>query len=441
MLDPFDYDARARVEASRYDRIPAGIIDHDVNRSAIPTTLFHSDPDIETLLFPHLYPYGRGQYERGSLQENGRTSYSRATDLKRKLNHIYSQWRNDWYWPGWVYQEIEQSRIQEFRNRMIRGLNKRLIDNQLPQHQLLQRSMFGGQNIINEILTTTIPKGIRTGESYFQGKQYAVNTMLQALGLSTLFVTLTFNESWPEYIDILRRCGDGNNPSNNPWHAIHYFYERFQNLLDHFFRTKQTGFGKLKEFVFRFEFQLRGAIHVHCLLWTENSVDQLLATNYVRADIPDPNKEPLLHRLVTKWNIHTCRSHICGGPGSRGVCEKSFPATLSNTTHHISGHSRYTYKRTTEAERWVVPYNPQLLLLWEGHMNAQYVTSDGLASYLTKYVTKGEPISVLKAKGYSHIAAHIESRRMGAMEVMVMGLQYEIFRVSSATLYLPTGKR
>ena len=39
----------------------------------------------------------------------------------------------------------------------------------------------------------------------------------------------------------------------------------------------------------------------------------------------------------------------------------------------------------------VVPYHPETLMIWNAHMNAQYVTSKGFARYITKYIAKAEP--------------------------------------------------
>ena len=138
--------------------------------------------------------------------------------------------------------------------------------------------------------------------------------------------------------------------------------------------------------------RMRESLHSHCLLWTEKSIVDLLAYGFVRADIPDPEKEPELHSLVMRYQIHNCKDYICGGPGRYGKCSKGFPADVSGRTFHQPGNPRYTYART-EADVWVVPYNAQLLLIWEGHCNVQFVTSQGLASYITKYVTKNEPLS------------------------------------------------
>ncbi|KZW00082.1 hypothetical protein EXIGLDRAFT_564251, partial [Exidia glandulosa HHB12029] len=40
-------------------------------------------------------------------------------------------------------------------------------------------------------------------------------------------------------------------------------------------------------------------------------------------------------------------------------------------------------------DRWVVLYNPHLLLAWDGHVNTEYGASSLLPVYLYKYFFKG----------------------------------------------------
>jgi hypothetical protein len=64
---------------------------------------------------------------------------------------------------------------------------------------------------------------------------------------------------------------------------------------------------------------------------------------------------------LMKYQIHRCRTNICGGPGVNGKCSKGFnPCDVSDTTHHEPGKSRYTYARGLRGENdvWVSPYNP-----------------------------------------------------------------------------------
>jgi len=47
------------------------------------------------------------------------------------------------------------------------------------------------------------------------------------------------------------------------------------------------------------------------------SISELIDSNIIRADMPDPNLEPELYELVKKHQIHTCDSR-CGGPAPNG---------------------------------------------------------------------------------------------------------------------------
>lgn len=118
----------------------------------------------------------------------------------------------------------------------------------------------------------------------------------------------------------------------------------------------------------------------------------MIAENLIRADLPDPILEPELYQLVTAHQIHTCNPAKCGGPAPPGqMCKKNFPRPYSPITYYNANEFRYTYRCITERDRWVVPYHAPTLLIWNAHMNIQYVSSKNLGKYLTKYVVKAEP--------------------------------------------------
>jgi hypothetical protein len=91
-------------------------------------------------------------------------------------------------------------------------------------------------SIINEELTYTIPSFIRTGENYWLRKERQVSSMITGRQLPQLFITLTFNESWPEFKHILQRTTT-RLPSNHPWEGVQYFYKPIYWLKEKFWRT------------------------------------------------------------------------------------------------------------------------------------------------------------------------------------------------------------
>jgi hypothetical protein len=66
-------------------------------------TLLRTDPDVEVLCFAHLYPNGKGQFVQGERRENGRFTYTRHMDTKKKLNSYNRAFRDDYYWAAWAY--------------------------------------------------------------------------------------------------------------------------------------------------------------------------------------------------------------------------------------------------------------------------------------------------------------------------------------------------
>ena len=119
-------------------------------------------------------------------------------------------------------------------------------------------------------------------------------------------------------------------------------------------------------------------------------------------------------------------------------CRQGFPQPLSFATVHVAGDLRYIYRRTVEADRWVSPYVPSLLLLWGAHINVQYVTTGGIGACISKYVTKPEKKSQISVSDADRVMSHITGRRIGSMEVMVLLMGFLIFNKSSAVEYLPT---
>jgi Helitron helicase-like domain at N-terminus len=117
-------------------------------------------------------------------------------------------------------------------------------------------------------------------------------------GHADLFITMTANPSWKEITDELY---PGQTYSDRPDLVARVFQMKKQALLD--LIRKDGIFGNHVASVWTVEFQKRGLPHVHLIVFLENrhkfrSPEDF--ENIIRADIPDPEKEPRLHALVTK---------------------------------------------------------------------------------------------------------------------------------------------
>nr|GEU96586.1 ATP-dependent DNA helicase PIF1 [Tanacetum cinerariifolium] len=103
------------------------------------------------------------------------------------------------------------------------------------------------------------------------------------------------------------------------------------------------------------------------------------------AEIPDPNKHPELHQLVLKHMIHGPCGHLntqCSCmEGEPKKCHWNYPRQFQETTQQ--GDDLYPLHRrryngievnvqnNVLDNRWVVPYNPKLLMLFNCHINVE----------------------------------------------------------------------
>lgn len=225
------------------------------------------------------------------------------------------RFRLHWYWPHWSYLNLEKKR--NFQN-TCRLLNQKNVSRQFhpTRAELISQSVYTERPILNESKTTPIPSSLRTAAPF------------------------SAEDKWSHLNYILSTTDNHDTlPSNRPLHTYLFYHNKLNHL-------RNKGFA-----------------------YTESSIPNLINSNFIRADLPDPITEPHLHRLVSTYQIHRCCSNLCGGPGTdTHPCKKGFPQPLSNTTHLSTNSLRYTYRRLKEEDHWVVPYNPKTLFIWQGHL-------------------------------------------------------------------------
>lgn len=153
------------------------------------------------------------------------------------------------------------------------------------------------------------------------------------------------------------------------------------------------------------EFQKRGLPHAHILLWlhgedklkTARDIDRLIS-----AELPDPTIYPKLSDIVNNFMIHgPCGFGFPKSPcmGDDKKCTKYFPKSFHQfTSIDDDGYPKYRRRDTGLSvekkgvkldNRHVVPYNPQLLMRYQGHVNIEYCNKSNSIKYLFKYVNKG----------------------------------------------------
>ena len=261
VLPPYDLDTEIHNEDYHYSRLMAGFLT-DPNNKELPIPFY--DKNIEALLFPDLFPYGKGFYINDE-NTNRRFTDSLGNYAKSLLLCPDPRWRLSWYWPHYIYLTLEKLRNHQNR---IRILNQHNVSSshQLTTADFITNSIYTGRPIINETKTTTVPSYIRTGDSYFRQKEHHINTMVQGFGLPQIFYTMTMAENhWSHLHNILSKTDNKDTlPSNRPFHTYLHYHHRLSSMHQHLWKNPNlTDWGNWLHHFERDEFQNRGAIHTH----------------------------------------------------------------------------------------------------------------------------------------------------------------------------------
>eukprot|EP00045_Choanoeca_perplexa_P011874 m.127284 g.127284 ORF g.127284 m.127284 type:complete len:1439 (+) comp15799_c0_seq8:229-4545(+) len=251
-----------------------------------------------------------------------------------------------------------------------------------------------------------------------------------AYGRPTFMITMTANEQWPEVVagggtfDVLCRV----------------FEWKSKQLLSAI--VKEEVLGPVDYYQWVTEYQKRGNPHKHLLVRLRYPPTLLSDVDaFVRGDLPDPSSEPELYHAVSSYMIHNPCSATPDAACRRGradtKCRFHFPQPIQPQTNISELDGRCKYRRNAYQgrlkknsinidDRWVASYNPGLLLLFDGHVNVDYVTSDTAGKYIFKYVTKGCDLTHAMVHGRTdddQIEAYRTVRWYGAHNVMdrIMG--------------------
>ncbi|GBN30869.1 hypothetical protein AVEN_47680-1 [Araneus ventricosus] len=219
--------------------------------------------------------------------------------------------------------------------------------------------------------------------------------------------------------------------------------------------TVHGALGKSIAQVYTIEFQKRGLPHAHILIVlraadkfsTSEKIDK-----FVRVEIPSSIENLRLHEIVANCLIHgPCGIDLTGAPCMEaGQCRKMFPKDFRTaTTMNVSVYPLYrrcpndtTFVRRREMDnRFVVPYNPYLLLKYNAHINVEVSTSVRVVKYIYKYIYKGlDCANMVSSAGqvqYNEISNYIDARYVNAPEAMWRLIGSHMHDQSHAVMRLP----
>ena len=216
--------------------------------------------------------------------------------------------------------------------------------------------------------------------------------LVQKYSKPDIFLTVTRNPAWKE---IQANLKYHEKPQDRPDLLARVFRAKFE-LLKSEVLTKQI-FGEVATCVYVIEFQKRGFPHAHLLLILKPQFKPLnpeAYDNIVSAELPDSARHPHLFSLVVKYMIHgPCGSMNPKSPCMRNAnCKNHYPKAFCHQTTHADD-SYPSYRRRDDGKRvkvrrydldnrWIVPYSPYLLSLFDCHMNVEICSTIKLVKYL-----------------------------------------------------------
>ncbi|GKD14326.1 DNA helicase, partial [Tanacetum coccineum] len=130
------------------------------------------------------------------------------------------------------------------------------------------------------------------------------------LGNPQFFITFTCNVNWHE---IERYMAQYPELTPNDRHDVvcRVFKQKVKNLVK-FLKEVET-FGNVTGVLYTVEFQKRGMLHFHTLLWVDlkdkiENAEQI--DRYISSELPDPEEDPIGNKIVLDMMMHG----PCGTP-------------------------------------------------------------------------------------------------------------------------------
>lgn len=257
-----------------------------------------------------------------------------------------------------------------------------------------------GENRASEVgKRIVLPRTFQGGDRDMQQRFLNAMAIVQRLGKPDYFITMTCNPYWEE---ITNNLLPGQTPQDRPELVTMVYRAKLRDMKD--LLIKKAYFGQVAGYVHVTEFQKRGLPHEHILL-IMNLHNKLTSPDaydkVICAEIPEKDKYHVLHNLVIKHMLH----------GPCGVLNKKCPCMVNEECRFRyprqfcaatqQGKDSYPlYRRRDDGRRvkvrgcvldnrWVVPYNPGLLMRYNCHINVEACSSIKAIKYMCKYVYKG----------------------------------------------------
>ena len=443
---------------------------------------FTTSMALEALAFPRLYPTGK--YHFGWERE---TRLTPSMYFRQRLMNVDPRFRDPLY-MGFAVSILQHSQLRNSVSVALRLQQGSLNLGALRQSIDVSRAAGGGvgerQGALAEVADTAwaFMKSIRGTAAYWQDTSADVFAMIRNLGPPTWFVTfsadetgwddfhiiirlsvgveITTDEEWAEYLASLDRPTRRRLALEHQVLASRHFAHRWAKMLA-WLKSNDQPLGKLEDFFWRVEFQVRGSPHIHAMLWIRDA--PVIGTaqgardapafidRYVSTQIPPISDDPAqmdLRDLVLRVQQHQ-HGDSCQRPniGCRFGYPKEAPQEntrmRTNADVNLRRADSYVTKRGP-GDAFTNAYNPTLLRVWRANMDIQLISNSyAAAAYCAGYMTKAETGGIRQAvrEGLATLpagsSAYQQLRRIGTSVLgkREISLQEQVYTLMGQPLH------
>lgn len=271
-----------------------------------------STESLLALMFPHLYPKCQGHYSmstptpENTATEENHGGIAKATLYKETLKG-YTRLRllmadrrfaQDQAFIFFLLDCIERNNI---------ATSNRLVVSTKGRNNLTQRDIIDPHtNTYNKNIVSNVPYIVRSSFAYKRRNYLNLSTVFQNLGSPQLFLTFSCND----FSEDFSAATGTKYPWEDPVLFSNHFHRKWIRFFDkHILGSFAKTIGGISDYSWVLEIQDRGSPHIHCVLWTKKTVEELIALNVITCKLysKDFNDDPLMHRLVLKHQIHECQ--------------------------------------------------------------------------------------------------------------------------------------
>ena len=413
------------------------------------STTQYNDKFLEPKLFPHIHPFGFGGWYSGC-------SMDFSDHVKMRLYDVRGWFARDRQYPFYKFDLMAKLRLKAYAAKTV---NVAQQTEKVTAEKVLTAEKG---NDPYSCYGKEMPNCIPGSPQYWKSFGLDLIAMTQTRGLPDFFVTLSVSDGWPhvqatirdgwgaaekvENINLAEPVPNRQPVGGYPDICVMAAEERFQWYMKTYLCNSKGGpLGKVVDYVWKKEYQKRGAVHWHMLLWME---PETIPADAVVAEMPRPvdtssSVGKYLRKLVRKLEMHDyctpkCFQKAFGQTSTK--CKYGFPYNVPQAVEELDEENiRYLYPRRHEEDKMVVPHNLEMLVVWGAGHNVQRVSRHGFEMYLAKYISKPEPTTRIELpENASAPEKYLKTRVIGAIEALEVLMGFQQHSMSRLSIYLPT---